>query len=700
MDIKIKPSKEQQNIIDAIVDKKNVTVNAVAGSGKTTTLLFIASKLKNKKILQITYNKQLKLEVRKKVDHLNNVEVQTYHGLAVKYYDHSCHTDDNLVRILHDDLKIKYRPKYDIIVIDEVQDMTPNYYELIYKFIQDIGFKNNILILGDSYQGVYDFKNADIRYLLFANKLWGRDDNFNTLALNQSYRVTTQIASFVNKVMLGYDRIISHKKGDHKVYYYRINPMGSIDEIYAKVILFLNNGYNYDDVFILSPSLKSADNPSKKLENMLVKDNIPVYFTRNEEDGIDEKIITGKIVFTTFHQAKGRERKIVFVLGFDESYFDFYAKDKNKKLCPPELYVATTRASEILVIIESDRYNPLPFLKRTCCQLRKYAFLDYKCDQPIKKSKTKKIKSKNVHKTTVKELTMYLSEITINILAPLIDSLFVKITELNSKTSVDIPLTIESSTGLIEDVSDLNGIVIPAIYENYLKQKPSSLETIVKQQIENLSGDNRNHLVLNKINEMNKYENKSISQYLLMGNIFIALTENIYFKLNQIDKYQWLDQKMIDICHQNLKKNVSDETQYEQTIYDNNKNYFTYRHDTYGEINISGRIDACDDNYIWEFKCVSTLTLEHFLQLTIYAWIWNKCMDGTHKYRILNIRTGEVQELKYQDYIVDEIMELILINKYDSKTKDNDEKFLEKCTKIRDKYNDAYDDDVFALFGI
>jgi superfamily II DNA or RNA helicase len=53
------PSSEQQLIIDAIKRGENVSVNAVAGSGKTTTILGIAKQIPEKKILQITYNLSL-----------------------------------------------------------------------------------------------------------------------------------------------------------------------------------------------------------------------------------------------------------------------------------------------------------------------------------------------------------------------------------------------------------------------------------------------------------------------------------------------------------------------------------------------------------------------------------------------------------------------------------------------------------------
>ena len=58
--------------------------------------------------------------------------------------------------------------------------------------------------------------------------------------------------------------------------------------------------------------------------------------------------LKGKIVFSTFHQSKGRERKVVLVFNFDQSYFKYYGKELDPNVCPNELYVATTRAQEHL----------------------------------------------------------------------------------------------------------------------------------------------------------------------------------------------------------------------------------------------------------------------------------------------------------------------------------------------------------------
>jgi hypothetical protein len=38
---------------------------------------------------------------------------------------------------------------------------------------------------------------------------------------------------------------------------------------------------------------------------------------------MDERVIENKVVFCTYHSSKGRQRKYVIVLNFDNSYFDF-----------------------------------------------------------------------------------------------------------------------------------------------------------------------------------------------------------------------------------------------------------------------------------------------------------------------------------------------------------------------------------------
>ncbi|CAN5698964.1 AAA family ATPase [soil metagenome] len=75
---------EQVAIIHSTGDIK---INAVAGSGKTTTIIeYAKSRSKNSKILYLAFNKSVKLEAVKKfaAKGLNNVIVETAHSLAYK----------------------------------------------------------------------------------------------------------------------------------------------------------------------------------------------------------------------------------------------------------------------------------------------------------------------------------------------------------------------------------------------------------------------------------------------------------------------------------------------------------------------------------------------------------------------------------------------------------------------------------------
>lgn len=77
-------TKEQIAIINSTGDIK---INAVSGSGKTTTILeYAASRPKNSRILYLAFNKSVKLEAAAKVQarELPNVKVETAHSLAYK----------------------------------------------------------------------------------------------------------------------------------------------------------------------------------------------------------------------------------------------------------------------------------------------------------------------------------------------------------------------------------------------------------------------------------------------------------------------------------------------------------------------------------------------------------------------------------------------------------------------------------------
>ena len=78
-------TKEQQDIINS---SGNIKINAVAGSGKTTTVIeYAKTRPKTSKILYLAFNKSVKLEAVKKFQEkgLDNVKVETAHSLAFRH---------------------------------------------------------------------------------------------------------------------------------------------------------------------------------------------------------------------------------------------------------------------------------------------------------------------------------------------------------------------------------------------------------------------------------------------------------------------------------------------------------------------------------------------------------------------------------------------------------------------------------------
>jgi superfamily I DNA and RNA helicase len=89
---------------------------------------------------------------------IENLTIHTYHSLAVCYYSSSAHVDNEIKKIVDNNMKpSRTIPTYDMLVIDEAQDMTLLYYQLMVKFAKDIGSPIQLLVLGDYMQGLYEF---------------------------------------------------------------------------------------------------------------------------------------------------------------------------------------------------------------------------------------------------------------------------------------------------------------------------------------------------------------------------------------------------------------------------------------------------------------------------------------------------------------------------------------------------------------
>lgn len=703
------PSDEQINIIDKI-QTNNVIVNAVAGSGKTTTNLHIANKYQHQKILLLTYNKDLKIDSRKKANimKLNNLEVHSYHSFCVKYYYKKAFDDSGIINILEKQLMPLINLDYDIIIIDEIQDINILYYELICKIFCDIEKNPNLCILGDINQCINIWNHSDSRYIIFAEKLFNFNDNeWINCNLSTSYRLTDEMSLFINNCLYDNDNIITKKTFD-KVRYI-IDDCFAPYSVLNEVIYYLDKGYVYEDFFILAPSVKSSIKikPVQILANALTELNIPIYVPNSDDKELDKTELEGKIVFSTFHQAKGRERKICIVYNFDDSYFKFFSKEKNPTKCPNELYVAVTRGSEYLSLIHHYQNDYLFFLKNKC--IEKYVSL-IKNQNILIKNNNNKLN----FDTNVTDLTRHLPAKIINHCLTFFE--IKKIQECEKK--INIPIKIKQGK-LTEGVSDITGIAIPSFFELQntktmtIFNKIKNLNKIKKKEYLFIDEDDE-YNDKNKFNDINILNLKP-NELLYISNEWNSFKSGYNFRLNQIQDYNWLSEENLKLCINRLENKISKNAEYEIKFTTENNEELLNR-------KLNGYFDCLDNNTLWEFKCVKQLKKEHFLQLAIYMYMHkdylNKKQQNKNKllnlnndeilnffftnwtpstqesneekikynYNLFNILTNEICSLESTNESLSSMIEYLINYKFYSKIIITDKEFVEKNIKIYEKY--------------
>lgn len=706
-------SEEQAHISNQIKTNHNIIVDAIAGSGKSTTILSIAIHHPELSLLQMTYNAMLRHEVKEKAKSLNitNINVHTFHSLAVRYYMSSAYTDTALRHILYNNTQptSKIKP-FHILVIDEAQDMTFLYFQFMIKFTKDMGEPFQLLVLGDYKQGLYEFKGADTRFLTMADDIWKHhpqllSKTFIRCSLKTSYRITKPMAQFVNEVMLGEQRMFSEKDGE-PVHYYRQSQRNTEKFIVSQIKNQLENGAKPSDFFVLGASVKGVKSNIRKIENALVENNIPCHVPMLEGESIDEKVIDGKVVFSTFHSVKGRQRKYAFVVGFDNSYY-YNATNASRTSCPNTLYVGTTRASSAMYLLEKNDYNtdrPLEFLKMSHIEMKQRPWIDFKgMPQTIFYERIDKqnqdLHAIPRHNITPTDLIKFIPESVIEDITPLLDKIFVK-KHVLKPSEIDLPTIIKTKYGYYEDVSDLNGIAIPAIYYNhiYKRFKKDTNENILLDMIKmNMADTHENdYRYLKEVIKNMPEKCSKISDYLYAANVYVSSQEKLYFKLKQIDReeYNWLKRETMIQCLKRLDSYVMSECKSKIPIFE--KVLIDYSMDEEHvvlneylkpffkdpvEFRFSGRLDLVTENTVWELKCTSKISIDHMLQVVIYAWLWKLLVADERNIRILNIKTGEVLELQATNDELTHIIVALLKGKYCEPIIKTDEEFISDCCK-------------------
>ena len=665
------PTKEQKEILKAL-EWANVSVDAVAGSGKTTTILHIAQTFKDKRICCITYNAKLKNETQTKISSLciPNLKVFTYHGSCNRYYLSS----DKLV----DDLTLKSMVTgskepiqsivYDIFIVDEVQDMNIVYSKYIKKIITDNSNPDaKLVILGDKNQCINQYNNANHRFLTLGHKIFQNKWPWKQLKLSQTFRVPCEICEFLNHIMLQEERMFSTRVSGHKPRYLitntfskEVNCMFLANEVKYYLNLkdeFGDNLYKPDDIFILSVSVKRKDenmSPFNILANQLSNEGYLVHIT-NEEGTPDEKLLKNKIVFSTYNSVKGLERKVVIALSFDSGYFEYYDKDANPMICPNKLYVGVTRSLDRLSLIHHYESGFLPFIKGTTDE-EKEQNIEMYCDvnptdgggNTFRMRKKKEIRNKpNRHSVTdmVKHLKMDVLE-EIN---GLYDSTIIR----EEDEMIMIDTIVEQSKVHYENVSAMTGTAIPMYYAMKVFGHDINETSI------NLNGL-KDHIDILKI-----------------ANMTNCMVSNCWYKYNQVNRYNWLSPYQLKECVGRVQTLCDCGIIHQDGRFEKLIECETIINETY-ICTLIGKVDYIDEKCVVEFKCVKKIETEHIVQLLLYKFI-NET-NGIHldKYYLYNVLTNQLFSLECSyENLFKMITRLIKVKFIDKDTLDTDEAFMD-----------------------
>lgn len=689
----ISPTQEQLDIIKAISDN-NVVVNSCVGAGKSSSILFVAEKYPNEKILLLTYNKRLKFETRSRSTHIKNLETHSFHSFCVSYFDKNCYTDFGILNYLKSpNQQIIQQFNYDIIIIDEAQDLNPLYYEVVCKINKINEHSAKYCVIGDVYQSIYQYNNSDSRYILNANLLF----NFNKLNwsycyLTETFRLTRQMTSFINNCVfnessekdkidkamdtLGRPTLISTKESKNKVRYHICDQFDSKISN-NEISMYLKKGYKYQDIFVLAPSLKSNKTPINILANKLTSQKIPIYCSTSDTDQLDTDIIANKIVFCSFHQVKGLERKVVLVFGFDDSYFKYYKKDSPINEIPSEVYVAITRSSECLSLFHHYKNDYFPFISN----LKNYTEFFIHKEISVKKD----FVQKNFVQKQI-SVSNLLRHIPIEIIAECLEN--IKIKEISPKgTLINLQNKITQTYGsslIYENVSDINGIVIPCYYE-YLNTGTYTVDNLVNERTHKIiKGKINKFKVTTKDLEFRSddedtqvkvvdKDSVTIQKILYQATKWSSISNGYIFKSNQISEYNWLTKDQLNKCADRLKQWISVNAEYEI--------FYTK---LFNDDTLCGYIDCIDNDILWEFKCTDTIDNLHILQVTLYMFLTKE--ENFKSYRILNILTSQVIEIEVSKDSLESIVTKLLHYKNKSIDYISSKKFIENNLIIKNKY--------------
>ena len=256
----------------------------------------------------------------------------------------------------------KSLPQYDVVIIDEAQDLPPSHLHLATRLIPDYSESRSLTLLADPAQSIYyrgiSWKEAGINI---------RGGRTRTLAKN--FRNTRRILEAARPVLEGCADLKREDEYIPPTSVHRTGPLPALfgygreseamQFIAQKIIRLCRDGkYRPSDIAILARQQQSL----KNIEKELAKEHIPCQFFRNDFD-----LFENQVKLITMHSAKGLEFPAVFMIELDDSIIPRIPRSSETReedeLQERKLfYVSMTRAAERLYLLY-PKHNRCRFLR-------------------------------------------------------------------------------------------------------------------------------------------------------------------------------------------------------------------------------------------------------------------------------------------------------------------------------------------------
>ena len=326
---------EQQLFLDYAKQGNNVLIQSCVGGGKTTLLQqFVEYLPPNKNAIFLTFNKYLKIDVLAQITN-PKVWVTNYHGFASRLLIDSGMYGVDVNKLLSVAInQCPPIPHYDVIVIDEFQDLDMECAKLVTMIVES-NPNAQIIVAGGMEQ-----KNRPVSMLRAQEFIEDILGTYKTVQFSISWRLSPK---FSDVLSLLWGETITGMNENMQSY------VASVEE--AIEILSKENP---EDIMVIG----NNHGIRTKIQNQLMKRYLSKYnqdtmHVSSSEYDYSLRKQNDRAVFTNYDSCKGMERKTVVITDFTIRYF---TKLLNSGMEPDIirnlLCVAASRASQKLIFVQ------------------------------------------------------------------------------------------------------------------------------------------------------------------------------------------------------------------------------------------------------------------------------------------------------------------------------------------------------------